>query len=42
MCIANNIDLQMSAETMHQYVAGSAALKTMIHLLFDELDRGDK
>lgn len=27
---------------MHLYVVGLTALKTMIHMLYDELDRGAK
>lgn len=40
MHIATNVDIVISADTMHQYVGGSAALKTMMHMLSDELDRG--
>ena len=42
MCVATTADLQMSADTMHQYVVGLVALKTMLHMLSDELDRGAK
>ena len=42
MHIATNADLQMSTETMHQYVVGLFALKTMMHILSDELDKGFK
>ena len=42
MRIATNADLQMSTNTMHRHVASLATLKTMMHMLFDELDRGAK
>jgi len=42
MRIANIIDLEISRNTMHQYVVGLATLKTMIHMLSDELDRDTK
>jgi len=38
--IATSPDLLISANTMHKYVAGPAALKTMMHILSNELDRG--
>ena len=40
MCITTSPYLVISANTMHQYVAGLAALKEMMHMLSDELDRG--
>ena len=40
MRIATNTNLEISADTMHQYVGGLATLKTMMHMLLDELDRG--
>ena len=40
MCIATNLDLPISANIMHKYVASIAALNTMVHMLSDELDRG--
>jgi len=42
MHIATSKDLQMSVDTMHQYVTGMAALKTMIHMLSNKLDIGAK
>lgn len=42
MHIATSIDLSISADTMHQCVAVLAALKTMMCMLLDELDRGAK
>lgn len=41
MHVATNADLEISANTMHQYV-GLAALKTMMCMLIDELDRDAK
>jgi len=40
MRIATNLDLVISVDTMHQYVVGPEALKTMMCMLSDELDRG--
>jgi len=40
MRIATSVDLVISADTMHQHVAGSVALKAMMHMLLDKLDRG--
>jgi len=40
MRIATSADLAISADTMHQYVVGLVALKTMMRMLLDELDRG--
>jgi len=42
MRIAPSADLQMSADTMHQYVVGPDALKTMKRMLYDKLDKGAK
>ena len=42
MRIATNADLQMRENTMHQYVSRLPALKTKMHMLYDELDRGAK
>jgi len=42
MCIVTYTHLEISIDTMHQYVAGSATLKTMMHVLSNELDRGAK
>jgi len=33
-------DMPISADDMRKYVVGSTILKTMIHMLMDELDRG--
>ena len=40
MCIAINPDLPISADIMHKYVVGLVALKTMMCMLSNELDRG--
>jgi len=40
MRITTRADLVISENTMHQYVSSSTALKTMMHMLLDELDRG--
>lgn len=40
MSIATSADIQMSANTMHQYVSGLTTLKTMMHMLYNEFDRG--
>lgn len=42
MHVSTSVDLEISADTMHQYIVSSAALKTMMHMLSDELDRGGK
>jgi len=42
MRITTNTQLEISADTMHQYVVGPATLKTMMHMLSDELDKGAK
>lgn len=42
MRVATNVDLEITADTMHQYIVGLAALKTMMHMLSYELDRGAK
>jgi len=42
MCIATSEDLVISVDTMHQYVIGLATLKTLMHMLSHELDRGAK
>lgn len=39
---ATSASLEISVATMHQYVFGLNALKTMVHMLSDELDRGAK
>ena len=33
-------DLQLSAKNMQRYISGPATLKTVLHMLQDELDRG--
>lgn len=40
MCMVTNTHLEIIIDTMHQYVVGPVALKTMMHMLSDELDRG--
>jgi len=42
MGIATSTDLEIRVDTMHQYVFGLAAPKTMICMLSDELDKGAK
>jgi len=42
MHIATSTHLDISADSMHQYVASTTALKTMMCMLLDELDRGAK
>ena len=39
-CIAPSPDLPIIVDIMHKYVVGSAALKTMMLMLSNELDRG--
>ena len=40
MHTATSPDLPISADIMHKYVVGLTALKTMKHMLSDELDKG--
>ena len=40
MHISTSPDLPISANIMHKYVVGLTALKTMMCMLSDELDRG--
>lgn len=40
MHIATSPDLLISADIMHKYVVGLTALKTMMQILSNELDRG--
>jgi len=40
MCIATNPDLPISVDIMHKYFFGLNALKTMMGMLSDELERG--
>lgn len=42
MHIATSADFHMNVDTMHQYVAGPFVFKTMMRMLYDELDRGAK
>jgi len=42
MHLATNAHLEINTDTMHQYVDGLAALKTMMHMLTNELDRDPK
>ena len=39
MHVATNTYIEINTNTMHQYVVGPAALKTMMHMLLVELDR---
>lgn len=40
MHITTSVDLVINLDTMHQYVIGLAALKTMMCMLLDELGKG--
>lgn len=40
MRIATSPNFPISADIMHKYVFGPATLKTMMHMLSNELDRG--
>lgn len=40
MHIATSANLVISVNTMHYYVVGLATLKTMMHMLSKDLDRG--
>jgi len=40
MHIATSLDFPISANIMCKYVPGPATLKTRMHMLWDELDRG--
>ena len=40
LCMVTSTHLEISIDTTHQYVAGPTALKTMMRMLSDELDRG--
>jgi len=42
MPMATNIYLQVSANNMKMYIFGLALLRTELHMLQDELDRGSK
>jgi len=38
MCMVTSTHLEISTNTMNQYVAGPTGLKMMMHMLTDELD----
>ena len=38
--VVTTTDLDISADTMHKYVVGSAELNAMMRMLEDELDEG--
>lgn len=40
MCMVTSTYLEISTNTMYQYVTGPIALKMMMHMLLDELDKG--
>ena len=40
MCIATNPEFPISADIMHKYVVILAVLKTTMHMLSNELDKG--
>jgi len=40
MCMVTNTHFEVSTDTMHQYVDGPTALKMMMRMLSNELDRG--
>jgi len=42
MCIATSVDLAISVDIMHEYVAGPITLKAMMCMLSNELDREAK
>jgi len=39
MCIATSPDLPINKDIMRKYVAGLTTLKTMMHMIYDELER---
>ncbi len=39
MCMVNNTHLDISTDVMHQCVVSPAALKTMMHMLSNKLDK---
>lgn len=39
---ATNDDLELLTENMQKYVGGLVRVKTMLHMLQDELDKGSK
>ena len=40
MCIAASSNFLINAEIMRKYVFGLAILRTLLHIISDELDRG--
>jgi len=40
MCIATSPDFPINPDITHKYIASLGALKTMMHILSDELERG--
>ena len=42
MRIATNPDFPISADIMHKYIVGPTTLKTMMHILSDDLDKGSR
>ncbi len=40
MCMLTSTHSEIIIDTMHQYVDGLSALKMMMHMLSDELDKG--
>jgi len=42
MHITTSVGVEISGDSMHQYVASPATLKAMMHMLSKELDRGAK
>lgn len=40
MRIATNLHLLINEDTMHQYVVGLTALKTMTHMISEKFDSG--
>ena len=40
MCIATSPDFPINSKIMQKYVVGLATLKTMMCMLYDDLDRG--
>lgn len=42
MHITTSTDLEINIDTMHQYLSSLTALKNMMRMLSDELDRGAK
>jgi len=40
--MATNVDLKVSADSMRMHIISPALLRTKLHMLQDELDRGSK